>query len=125
MADSTNPEDTSPPTESTLEHTTVSEAPSDSALPTPQHLWQTPPKEAQDASPPIHQKQFVLCKLLITPLGYMTLCEEGILVKGDGRDHFRQGYYQWYGPLYKKRWTSEGKKDTLLWVIEDEYDMIS
>ena len=35
MADSTNPEDTSPPTESTMEHTTVS---SDSALPTPQHL---------------------------------------------------------------------------------------
>ena len=30
------------------------------------------------------------CKLLITPLGYMTLCEEGTLVKGDGRDHFRE-----------------------------------
>ena len=85
----------------------------------------TPPKEAQDAYPPIHQKQFVLCKLLTTPLGYTTLCEEGILVKGDGRDHFRQGYYQWYGLLYRKRWASEGKKDTLLWVIEDEYEMIS
>ena len=36
MADST--EDTSPPAESTMEPTTVSDAPSDSALPTPQHL---------------------------------------------------------------------------------------
>ena len=69
----------------------------------------TPPQEAQDASPPMHQKQFVLCKLLITPLRYMTLCEEGTLVKGDGRDHSRQGYYQWYGALY----------------IEDEYEMIT
>ena len=34
MADST--EDTSPPAESTMEHTTVSEAPSENALPTPQ-----------------------------------------------------------------------------------------
>ena len=84
-----------------------------------------PPHEAQDAGPPIHQKQFVLCKLLITVLGYMTLCEEGILVKGDGRDHFRPGYYQWYGPLYKKRWSTDGKKETLLWTIEDGYEMIS
>ena len=84
-----------------------------------------PPHEAQDAGPPIHQKQFVLCKLLITALGYMTLCEEGILVKGDGREHFRPGYYQWHGPLYKKRWSTDGKKESLLWTIEDEYEMIS
>ena len=36
----------------------------------------TPPHEVHSAAL-IHQKQFVLCKLLITPLGYMTLCEEG------------------------------------------------
>ena len=54
----------------------------------------------------------------------MTLCEEGTLVKGDGRDHFREGYYQWYGPLYKKRCSTDGKRDSLLWVIEDEYEMI-
>ena len=85
----------------------------------------TPPQQAPDSSLPIRHKQFVLCKLLITPLGYMTLCEEGLLVKGDGRDHFRKGYYQWYGPLYRKRCTSEGTKETFLWVIEDEYEMLS
>ena len=55
----------------------------------------------------------------------MTLCEEGTLVKGDGRDHFRDGYFQWYRPLYKSRSTTIGPKTQLLWVIEDEYEMIS
>ena len=33
----------------------------------------TPPQQAPDSSLPIQQKQFVLCKLLITPLGYDSL----------------------------------------------------
>ena len=54
----------------------------------------------------------------------MTLCEEGILHKGDGKDHQREGYYQWCGPLYKKRYTISGEREKLLWTIEDEYEMI-
>ena len=59
----------------------------------------TPPDVSCGAPEPIHPKQFVLCKILITPLSYMTLCEEGTFRKGDGRDHLRDGYYQWYRPL--------------------------
>ena len=86
-----------------------------------------PPREAEDAPAPLHPKQFVLCKLLITPLGYMTLCEEGVLQKGDGRDHQREGYYQWWGMLYKKRTTCLGRPrgEELLYTIEDEYEMIA
>ena len=36
----------------------------------------TPPQQAPDSSLPIHQKQFVLCKLLTTPLGYMTFVKK-------------------------------------------------
>ena len=43
--------------------------------------------------------QTIICKLLITSLGYMTLMEEGVLEKGDGHNHHRQGYYRWWGPL--------------------------
>ena len=87
----------------------------------------TPPHASGDAPEPIHQKQFVLCKILITPLGYMTPCEEGTLRKGDGRDYLRDGHYQWYGLLYKKRSTTTSPKDSwqLLWVIEDKYEMVS
>ena len=67
---------------------------------------------------PIHQKQFVLCKILITPLGYMTLCEEGTLRKGDGRDHLRDGHYQWYGPLYVKMKVHEG-------IIHEGFQLIA
>ena len=49
------------------------------------------------------------------------------LRKGDGRDHLRDGHYQWWGPLYKKRSTTISPKGSwqLLWVIEDEYEMTS
>ena len=87
----------------------------------------TPPDVSCGAPEPIHRKQFVLCKILITPLSYMTLCEEGTFRKGDGRDHLRDGYYQWYRPPYKKRSTTLTPESSckLLWTFEDEYEMIS
>ncbi len=46
----------------------------------------------------------------------MTLCEE------DGGDHLRDGQYQWWGPLHKKRVTNIGPNDSWdhrRWVRHD------
>ena len=41
----------------------------------------TPYHASGDAPEPIRPKQFVLCNILITPVGYMTLCEEGTFAR--------------------------------------------
>ena len=59
----------------------------------------SPSQTSESTTESVHQKKFIICKLLITSLGYMTLMEEGDLEKDDGHNHHRQGYYRWWGPL--------------------------
>lgn len=60
------------------------------------------PPETKDLPEKVHPKQFMILKILITALGYMTLLEENVSEKGDGRDHYREGYFRWYGPIGEK-----------------------
>ena len=84
------------------------------------------PSQTSESTPEIvHQKKFVFRKLLITSLGYMTLMEEGVLEKGDGHNHHREGYYRWWGPFCRKRTGMNSGVERLQFSIEDEYTEIS
>ena len=76
----------------------------------------------QDA--PVHPKRFVVCCLKITHLGYFTLMEDGIIEKGDGSNHYREGHYRWNGPLFKERVVIRNGKEELLFRISDEFIQI-
>ena len=58
---------------------------------------------SQDTAPEqIHIKKYMICKIGFTSIGYMRLMENGTLQKGDGYNAFRNGYYRWRGPLYRR-----------------------
>ena len=51
----------------------------------PASVSDPPPAASEsDPPPPVHPKQFMIMKVLLTAQGYMTLMEENVLVKGDG-----------------------------------------
>ncbi len=84
------------------------------------------PSQTSESTPEIvHQKEFVICKLLIASLGNMTLMEEGVLEKGDGHNHRREGYYRWWGPPCRTRTGMNSGVEHLLVCIEDGYTEIS
>ena len=79
---------------------------------------------SQDTAPEqIHIKKYMICKIGFTGIGYMHLMETGTLQKGDGSNAFRNGYYRWHGPLYRRMRGREHLQGTehLLCMIEDEY----
>ena len=84
-----------------------------------------PPPAASESDPPpaVHPKQFMIMKLLLTAQGYMTLMEENVLVKGDGSNPCREGYFRWWGPLVQSRSALVNGKEELLFTICESYDM--
>ena len=54
----------------------------------------------------VQQKKFVVCTLKITPLWYFALMEAGTLQKGDGSNHYRDGYFRWNGRSSKRELSS-------------------
>jgi len=81
------------------------------------------PANISDPPEKLHQKQFMILKLLITAQGYMQLMEENILEKGDGSNHSREGYFRWKGPLVKSRSALVKGREQLLFTISEEYEM--
>jgi len=81
------------------------------------------PAGVSDHAPPVHPKQFMIMKLLLTAQGYMTLMEENVLVKGDGSNPCREGYFRWWGPLVQSRSALVNGKEELLFTICESYDM--
>ena len=51
-------------------------------------------------SPQTEIKKFMLCKINFSPVGVLTLQQEGLLEPGDGRDADRKGYFRYKGPLF-------------------------
>ena len=80
--------------------------------------WAPPYCEAPDQS---HIKKYMICKIGITGVGYMS--ENNILQKGDGSDPFRPGHYRWHGPLQKSLHGKDQASNIeyLICSFEDEY----
>ena len=81
------------------------------------------PASVSHPPPPVHPKQFMIMKVLLTAQGYMTLMEENVLVKGDGSNPCREGYFRWWGPLVQSRSALVNGKEELLFTICESYDM--
>ncbi len=69
----------------------------------------------------VHQKKFVVCTWKNKPVGYFALMEAGTLEKGDGSNHYRDGYFRWNGPLFKERTVIHKGANEVLFRIMDEF----
>ena len=47
--------------------------------------------------------------------------EQGTLEKGDGLNHYRDGYFRWNGPLFKESIVIHKGTNEILFRIMDEF----
>ena len=78
--------------------------------------WSAPYAER----PPPGIKKYMLCTLVFTPQGVLTLLLANILEKGDGTDPNRAGYFRIRGPLFHELRGSDANQ-TLFYRFENQY----
>ena len=74
------------------------------------------------AEPPPREsiKKYMLCTIVFTPQGVLTLLLANILEKGDGTDPNRAGYFRIRGPLFHELRGSDANQ-TLFYRFENQY----
>ena len=79
--------------------------------------WSAPYAER----PPAHSiKKFMLCSVVFSPQGVLTLLLSGALEKGDGVDPNRSGYWRVRGPMFHELRASDPAQ-TLLYSFSNQY----
>ena len=79
--------------------------------------WSAPYAEP----PPRHTiKKYMLCSIVFTPQGVLTLLLANVLEKGDGTDPNRAGYFRIRGPLFHELRGSDANQ-TLFYRFENQY----
>ena len=79
--------------------------------------WSAPYAERPPALP---IKKFMLCSVVFSPQGILTLLLSGALEKGDGVDPNRSGYWRVRGPMFHELRASDPAK-TLLYSFDNQY----
>ena len=83
--------------------------------------WSAPYAEP----PPRHSiKKYMLCSIVFTPQGVLTLLLANILEKGDGTDPNRAGYFRIRGPLFHELRGSDVNQ-TLFYRFENQYSELA
>jgi len=74
------------------------------------------------AEPPPREsiKKYMLCSIVFTPQGVLTLLLANILEKGDGTDPNRAGYFRIRGPLFHELRGSDANQ-TLFYRFDNQY----
>lgn len=74
------------------------------------------------ANPPPQDsiKKYMLCSVVFTPQGVLTLLLAGALEKGDGTDPNRAGYFRMRGPMFHELRGSDPAA-TLYYRFENQY----